>query len=440
MSARRAGDAPVNFPGIPDGISAFPVSTWRETDDSGPVEVRTPRGRRKLEEVELRAAADSSSPSTPLPPPLSPLSGAGAGAGEETFLLAAGRRQWATIADRYGETAFGRACELVRSGHVVLRCQVDPGPRLGEPIAWQLSAAVEARRAEHMEGRVHRTAGWQARADRATASVGTVCPELAAALRGARPGTRTLPVLTSAAEDLLAGVEHAGPRAFSQSHFGDTKARDDAAVVLRTAGVPESVIARLGLRRSARIGLAGPILVRTASGPIDLSVFDGPVLLRADQTSLQASLGPTGTLAVVENLQAAESVADRVPGLAIVYTAGVPGTAALGIIGDLATAAETTVICCDADPGGVRISDRLLSVCDGATVVDVGEYPHERRPAWAPDGEAVRALRAALASRAAAFARACLERGYPVEQEAPIVDALTSIDAVRDLARHPRDD
>ena len=56
------------------------------------------------------------------------------------------------------------------------------------------------------------------------------------------------------------GVSHAGPRAFSQTHFGHTKAREDAASVLRAAGVPESIVVTLGLRRSDRIGVAGPIV------------------------------------------------------------------------------------------------------------------------------------------------------------------------------------
>ena len=96
------------------------------------------------------------------------------------------------------------------------------------------------------------------RAAAAAATVDERCPELGAALRVTAIGRATTPVLVFAAEDLAEGVKHAGPRAFSQAHFEHTKVRDDAAQILLDAGVPDDVPVELGLRRSARLGLAGP--------------------------------------------------------------------------------------------------------------------------------------------------------------------------------------
>ncbi|MGQ0805937.1 MAG: DUF2399 domain-containing protein [Actinomycetota bacterium] len=233
------------------------------------------------------------------------------------------------------------------------------------------------------------------------------------------------------AEDFIEGVTHAGPRAFSQAHFGDTKARDDVVDVLRGAGVPDHVVASLGLRRSARIGVAGPIQVLSSDQPLQVDALDGPVLLRADQLGLRLSWRDPAPLVVVENLQAAEAVSDRHSGVGLLYTAGMLGPAALRLVADLAGGARGVVIACDADPGGVRIAEQLLGVVPEALLLDVGELPHRTRERWAPDGVAIATLQTGLDGPARSLAAACLRRGYPVEQEAVIVNAVAA--ALEDL-------
>jgi hypothetical protein len=144
-----------------------------------------------------------------------------------------------------------------------------------------------------------------------------------------------MPVLVYAAEDLADGVAHAGPRAFSQAHLGNTKARDDVAQILRGAGVDDDTLVRLGIRRSGRLGVAGPIRATVDSRAVELAVLDGPVLIRADQRGLALSLTSPATVVIVENLQAAETLADQRRDLAVIYTAGVPSAHALALIGQL---------------------------------------------------------------------------------------------------------
>ena len=221
------------------------------------------------------------------------------------------------------------------------------------------------------------------------------------------------------------GISHAGPRAFSQAHFEHTKARDDVVTVLRAAGVPEATVVSLGLRRSDRLGVAGPVVARVDGETVALALLDGPVLVRADQPGLRLALTVECPLVLVENLQAAEVVADRLPEVALVYTAGLLGAAALNLVAGLADEAKRVLIAVDADAGGVRIAEQLLVVAPDAIVLDAGEETHSRREPWTPDGVAVATLKRALDGPAATLAAACLQRGYPVEQEASIVASVT---------------
>lgn len=404
---QRAGDRPVPLSGLPEGLAAFPVQEMR----SDGVAVRTRRGREKLETVEIRARDVA-------------MNDASLGEIDEPFVLGAQRRRWSTIEVHYGGESWGAAVALVLRGAVTLRCSVDSASRLGAPISWTLTEAWSEERRRRAGVSTSAADEWQARAAIAAEGVSARCPELAAALGRTRPGAATFPVLVHAAEDFATGVSHAGPRAFSQTHFGHTKAREDAASVLRSAGVPESIVVTLGLRRSDRIGVAGPIVALVDGRTVALALLDGPVLIRADQRGLRLALGAECPLVVVENLQAAEIVADRFPAVALVYTGGLLGAAAIELVGDLAREAERALIAVDADAGGVRIAEQLLQVMPDALVLDAGEHPHAPREPWIPDGIAVTTLRRALDGPASSLAAACLERGYPVEQEAAIVAAV----------------
>jgi hypothetical protein len=405
----------IPLPGVPDGLEARPVVRLRRDEQGNAVEVRDRRRRRKVDTVLLIASG-------PTPPPqvvADELDEA-----ERRFVLGAVRRTWARVAAQYGDTAWEAAVRLALLGAVSIGVPVDERLRLGTPTCWRLTDPWQERRAVASAARRQARDAWTGRADEAAAAVDPGCPELAAALRRTEHAPATLPVLVYAAEDLVAGVQHDGPRAFSQAHFGDSKLRDDAAELLADAGMPGWIAERLGIVRSARLGLGGPVTVTVHDTALRLSALRGPTLIRVDQPGLTAELDEPVPLVVVENLQAAASVCDRSPALAVVYTAGQLGEEALGLVAQLAQSASAVAIVPDADLGGVRIAERLLAAAPDATVIDVGAHPHPKNRAWDPEGTAVAGLRAAQNGPAGGLARACLQRGYPVEQEAVVVRAV----------------
>lgn len=404
---QRVATVAVPLEGVPDGLRAFPIE---QVTEDGAV-VRTRRGRVKLELVELCAA------DTVAADPIVSQT-------EEAFVLGAARRRWTTLESRFGSQAWPTAVRLARTGAVRLRCRVDGGARLGVPIEWLLAPEWSDERLRRRAAHASDTEWWFARAQAAASAVGRVSPQIAAALRASRAPSTTLEVLVFAAEDLDAGVSHAGPRAFSQAHFGDTKARDDVVGILRDAGVPDDVIVTLGLRRSDRIGVAGPVVAQVGTDVVHIGALDGPVLLRADQPELTLSLEARCPLVVVENLQAAESIADQFRSCAVFYTAGMLGARALDLLCGVVADADQVVIAVDADAGGVRIAEHVLGVAPGARLLDAGHYEHAPRPPFAAEGVALSSLRNSLDGPAAQLAAACLQRGYPVEQEAAIVQSV----------------
>jgi len=241
-----------------------------------------------------------------------------------------------------------------------------------------------------------------------------------------RPGvsSEALAVLCPAAEDLAAGLRHDGPRAFSQAHFGDTKRHDDVDAALARAGVRAQHRELLGVRRAARIGVAGPVTaiadddrevaLSALAGVTQLSVADGRPRLRCASGC---------TAVVVENLQAAESAAARFPGIAVLWVAGLPGDDELAALAGALAGAARVLIIPDADAGGVAIAERVCSVRPGAEVIDVGEQPHT--PGQRLGEQAVRQLAAVRNGPASFLAAACLRRGYRVEQEATTGAAIT---------------
>lgn len=349
---------------------------------------------------------------------------------DRSWVLATPVRRATSIAARYSNGA-EVAVRLCMSGVVDLVYDVTPDLRLGGLREWRLTArwieaaangSADSRRAKEAQA---------AEAIQAAAAVRSLSPELAAALGRTPPGEVTSPLaaLAKAAMDLIEGRVHDGPRAFSQHHFHDGKVRDDIPRLLSDNGVPVDVADALGVRRSQRIGIAGPVVVEAAGvAPLDLRGWDGPVLFRADQPGLSVTPVKAGlTLVVVENAQAAEWAADQHSGAIVIYSAGPPGTTALGVITQCATGATRTFIVCDADLGGVRISALIRAAIPSAEVVDIGDWPHTPGAKVDPGGVTDVGLRRARDGLAASLAEAVLARGYRVEQEQPTTAALRDL-------------
>ncbi|MBB5912180.1 hypothetical protein BJY24_001047 [Nocardia transvalensis] len=347
------------------------------------------------------------------------------------WAIKAQRRYWASIEQRFGHDAREHAVRLAVAGVVDLICTVDEFAHITDILRWQRTSIWDEHQRRNDICQSDDAQLWQTRAQDAARQIAATDPGLAKALIATGPNNPRLPVLVYAAEDLVDGVTHDGPRAFSQTHFRETKTREDSPKVLAEAGAaPETLIA-LGLRRSPYIGLGGPITIHTAAGNIDLAAVDGPVQFRVDQRStFDVRLGPsTRLLVIVENLQAAEAVCDTAPDVATVWSAGQPSKHALRLIRRLSTGVAATAIATDADLGGVRIARRILGALastDDVTVLDAGIAEHPKRKAF---GQASRdGLHDATnsADPIADFARACLARGYPVEQEATIRSTLAT--------------
>lgn len=400
------------------GLAAWAAGTRQP--DGTVVPPKDRRGRLNAKHVELTA------PDGRPPEPMPDLSAA-----DLAWVLAADSRAWPTVEARWHGRALDTALALVRAGVVALRVSVaETAADVGAPSRWRLTPAwadeAARRRDRAGQGKDELRAAARALAEQ----VADVDNGLAAALAAAGGHERTLPVLVAAARDLLAGASHDGPRAFSQTHFGDTKARDDAPAILAAAGTAPATLAALGLVRSPYLGLGGSVAVETGDGTVvDLRHLPGPVQFRAvaGSTNLRAQVVPadnTVTLAVVENLQAAETACDaHGQRSAVAWCAGQPADAALALIAGLAGQAALVLVAPDADLGGVRIAARILSALPPgppARILDAGSAPHEPRDRFA---RATLDQLAALADsadddRVRDFAAAVLARGYPVEQEA----------------------
>ncbi len=133
------------------------------------------------------------------------------------------------------------------------------------------------------------------------------------------------------------------------------------------------------------------------------------------------------TLAVIENLQAAETVCDAF-GLtvAVVWCAGQPADRPLNLIASLASHARRVLIAPDADWGGIRIAARIVGALPPGTdfeILDAGTAPHDPHDPREPFGTASREGLGLIElsthdPRLRQFAAAVRARGYPVEQEA----------------------
>jgi hypothetical protein len=405
----RTAESSLPLKGVPDGLLAYPVYSFRADGDGRDVPVKTRRGLHKVRIVHLANRSVSAGS-----PPYDP------------FLVQATERRWPSIAARYGSRAHEQAIEYARLGLVELRYSVDDLLRLGQPLGWALTAACRQWREQRRALREQETGRLVDAATHLAAMLEVVAPAVAAALRSttAAKDSVRLQVLIFAGRDLLDGVVHDGPRAFSQAHYGDTKIRDDAEAFLLAAGVPDEYVLALGLQRQSRFGVAG-ITAAVGDATVELDRLGGLVLVPAN-ASVRYRRALTGSpLVVVENLQAAEALAIRYSDAAIIYSAGVPGPDALRHIAEIGADAPQSIIVPDADLGGVVIATALLTALPTADVVDIGSYPHRPRSPFADGGRALTELRERLAEPATTLADAVLERGYPVEQELSTVAAVT---------------
>jgi hypothetical protein len=404
---------PVALANLPDGLRAMAVVSTVPDGEGGRRERRHRSGRRRLDRAVL-VTGDYQAP------------GADAAVidpADRAWLLDAGQRRWSSFEQRFGARAWAVACHLARGGHAEIDGDIDERqrfePRFVRPVGdWAAESADQRQRA------ATERAALLGRASAAADAVEPVSESLATALR--RPGIsrESLAVLCPAAEDLAAGRRHDSPRAFSQVHFGDTKHRDDVDAALARAGVSARLRELLGVRRAARIGVAGPVTAIAVDGrEVALGALAGVTQLSVADGRPRLRCAPGCTAVVVENLQAAESAAARFPGVAVLWVAGRPGEDELAALaGGLADAGRVLVIP-DADAGGVTIAERVCSVRAGAEVIDVGEQPH--MPGRRLSEQALRQLAAVRNGPAGSLAAACLRRGYRVEQEATTGAAIT---------------
>jgi hypothetical protein len=412
---------PLPLPGVPQGLLAY---VQPRADGSLP---RDRRGRLKATRVTLLRDPDRDDE-----PPAEPGETINGVTDQDlAWVTRQDTRRWLSISRRFGDAAPEVASLLATAGVVALHCSVTEQATLGSILRWDLTPDWRRHRETRFEQHTDSVSTWTERARATAVRIEPTDPGLARALRTALGSSPLLPVLVYAAEDLVEGNSHDGPRSFSQVHFGNTKARDDVAKILTDAGASPDTLLTLGLVRSPYVGLGGPIILSTTAGQWDLSAVTGPTHFRlTEDQPLSARIEDAAVLALIENKQAAEAMCDAFPNLAVAYIAGQPSDAALELIRSLASRSSRVLIATDADLGGVRITLRLLAAVDGvacAEVLDVGYGDHVP---GAPFGDlSIREL-SQLSDRpdqVGAFAKACLRRGYRVEQEASIRAALSDV-------------
>lgn len=336
---------------------------------------------------------------------------------------------WTSVSTRFGADAQRVMLELAAAGCVTIGYTLN-GNALTQPPRRvfphpDLAAAEHDRRSRRRDD----TTALRTRAEQVASALADDWPDAAHALRTTEHPDR-LQWALHAATDLADGRAHDSLRAFVQSHTNDTKARDDVQHLLTAVGFDHETLIALGVARNPYIGLGGPILLHTAAGTVlDLSVLPGPHDIRLSPHALPrlTVADSSGVVLVVENRQAAETVCDIRPNLPVIWCHGQPPAAVVSLIAQAAQQTSATVICADADLGGVRITGRIHDNLLPATtvhVIDVGTAKHdEGRPFNTHSRTHLQKL-TQRPDEVGAFAQRCLERGYAIEQEATARAAL----------------
>lgn len=430
----------IHIAGTPTGLLARTVQRTR-LDSDGTRRVVLQRGKLLRDKyVDLLA-------STPADPAAIEAVLSEGRKGDRGFVLGASTRTWNTIRARFSDNAWPRAVSLARVGAVTVRCEVAEDLTLGSPIRWHLTTAgrgqarlyregLEASR-EHSANTLERARYRIKLLDELPAGIEPddlqrLDDALVRELRRTAPAPKRAAILAALAHDIGVGKRHASPRAFSLAHTRNSKTWDGAIRILRESGVPSALAEVVGLRGQSRLGLAGPITVRVGDRCSPLDDL-GVVLLPAATANLRLDLR-SRNLIFVENLQAAEAVnevfAPSAKPPAILYHAGMPSHDILRHIATLADQAARIAIAPDADLGGTRIATAIWNSLSKAArsrsvICDIGMTPtHTPQEPWPPDSPVWADLRTMLASPAMALANGCLTRGYPVEQEGCIVEAM----------------
>jgi hypothetical protein len=379
---------------------------------------RDSRQRPRLRAARLRASNLET-------PPLRP---AGLLTDGDWSWIVASEHSWASFANRFGSHAHRLAIALAQAGCITIghalngNALVQP-PRRVYPHP-DLTAAEQQRRGR----RRNDASALQAQAGELAAAIADEWPDVAGALQETTSPER-LAWAVHAAQDLAAGKVHDSVRAFVQAHAEHTKVRDDVHHLLAELGFDHETLAALGLARSPYIGLGGPIRLHTGSGTLDLAGLPGPhdIRLSAQHPARLDLPASAATLLVIENRQAAETICDVHSDLPVIWCHGQPPDAVLTLIVQAAHQVKRTVICTDADLGGVRIAGRIydhLPPGTSAQVIDVGAAQHDPGRNFNTHS---RTHLQALATRTddiGHFAQRCLDRGYAIEQEATARAAL----------------
>ncbi|WP_157848147.1 DUF2399 domain-containing protein [Streptomyces exfoliatus] len=431
----------MHLPGTPGGLLARTVQRTRRDSDGAHRVVLQHGKHHRDKHVDLLASTQ------PDPAVLEATLSEGR-KGDRSFILGSSTRTWSAVKARFADNAWPRAVGLARAGAITVRCEVTDDLTLGAPIRWHLTTAGRGQARLYSEGRTASRQNTIATLERARYKIKDL-DELPAGIdhddlqrlddalarelnRRPTPAPKRTAILAALAHDIGAGRRHASPRAFSLAHTRNTKTWDDAIRILRESGVPGALAEAVGLRRSSRLGLAGPVTVVVGDRQSPLDGL-GVVLLPAGTTGLRLDLH-SRNLIFVENLQAAEALLELLAPSgeppAILYHAGMPSHDILTHITALADQAAHIAIAPDADLGGTRIAtaiwNSLTQTAQQRSVIcDIGMTPtHTPQEPWPPDSPVWADLRTMLSSPAAALANGCLTRGYPVEQEGCIVEAM----------------
>lgn len=401
-------------PGIPDGLQAVAVPTGAATQFP-----TDRRGRPKVSRVIVEPIE-----------PVAPSRPDGFSDTEWTWLTASPRR-WETLVKKLGDhhQALETVTVLTLHGCGVTVHSYDRGDVTYPPLRWEPVNTLRNVVATSQRARMSKNDELRTQAAQLSELLAPDWPQVAASLLRDMAESRRV-WLVHAAADLLAEVVHDGVRAFVQAHNPtDDKARDDLPKLLRGEGWEAAAIRRLGIDRNPYIGLGGPIQVHHDGRVLDLTGWPGPkdVRLPAD-VGIRLTCAPdTEILLIIENRQAAETICDEHPDMALVWCHGQPPDIVATLISQLAGQVGRTIICTDADLGGVRIAARIydrISQGKDCDVLDIGIAPHRPGKPFSPDTLTLLRGHAHRSDVIGSLAEACLSRGYAITQEALVRETL----------------